>query len=67
MITSPKQVRNATIGFTPFSFSAFFTLAWSMGGCAARVKNVTDLPAGVTQKQAQDWTRPLRIFTNSRL
>jgi len=27
----------------------------SLAGCAARVKNVTDLPPGVTQKQAQDW------------
>lgn len=27
----------------------------SLAGCAARVKNVTNLPPGVTQKQAQDW------------
>lgn len=30
-------------------------LSFSLAGCAARVKNVTDLPPGVTQKQAQDW------------
>jgi hypothetical protein len=32
-----------------------FVLAVVMSGCAARVKNVTDLPPGVTLKQAQDW------------
>lgn len=30
-------------------------VAFSFLGCAARVKNVTNLPPGVTQKQAQDW------------
>ncbi len=30
-------------------------LACALAGCAARVKNVTGLPAGVTQQQAQNW------------
>lgn len=30
-------------------------LACTLSGCAARVKNVTNLPPGVTVKQAQDW------------
>jgi len=30
-------------------------LAFSLAGCAARVKHVTDLPPGVSEKQAQDW------------
>lgn len=34
---------------------AVLLLAVSLAGCAARVKNVTNLPPGVTQKQAQDW------------
>lgn len=29
--------------------------AFLFAGCAARVKTVTDLPAGVTQQQAQQW------------
>jgi hypothetical protein len=30
-------------------------VAVSLSGCAARVKTVTELPPGVTLKQAQDW------------
>lgn len=30
-------------------------LTITLTGCAARTKNVTNLPAGVTLKQAQDW------------
>ena len=30
-------------------------LSFSLAGCAARVKHVTDLPPGVSEKQAQDW------------
>src|SRR5271155_4932905 len=30
-------------------------LSCSLAGCAARVKNVTNLPAGVTLQQAQNW------------
>lgn len=30
-------------------------LACSLTGCAARVKNVTNLPPGVTMQQAQSW------------
>jgi hypothetical protein len=36
-------------------FLLVFLFAVALSGCAARVKNVTDLPPGVTQKQAQDW------------
>lgn len=32
-----------------------FLFAVSLAGCAARVKNVTNPPAGVTQVQAQNW------------
>jgi len=40
----------------PFRFiAAVLLLSFSLAGCAARVKNVTDLPVGVTLKQAQDW------------
>lgn len=39
----------------PNRFLAVILLAVSLSGCAARVKNVTNLPPGVTQKQAQDW------------
>lgn len=31
------------------------SVAIGSSGCAPRVKNVTSLPAGVSQKQAQDW------------
>jgi hypothetical protein len=31
------------------------TLVFSLSGCAARVKNVTNLPPGVTLQQAQNW------------
>ena len=30
-------------------------LAFSLAGCAARVQNVTGLPAGVTQTEVQQW------------
>lgn len=33
----------------------FLFAAGAVGGCAARVKNVTNLPPGVTLKQVQDW------------
>jgi hypothetical protein len=40
----------------PFRFiAAVLLLSFSLAGCAARVKNVTNLPAGVTLQQAQDW------------
>lgn len=29
--------------------------AWIIGGCAARVQHVTDLPPGVTEQQVKDW------------
>jgi hypothetical protein len=35
-------------------------VAVSCAGCAARVKNVTDLPTGVTQQQAQNWDAAVR-------
>lgn len=34
---------------------AVLVLSLAIGGCAARVKTVTNLPAGVTQAQAQNW------------
>jgi hypothetical protein len=33
----------------------FLCFALAFGGCAARVKTVTNLPPGVTQVQAQNW------------
>lgn len=38
-----------------FALLSCMALACALGGCAARVKNVTNLPAGVTQAQAQAW------------
>lgn len=40
---------------TAFRIIWFGAVFLTLSGCAARVKNVTDLPPGVTQKQAQDW------------
>jgi hypothetical protein len=34
---------------------SLLAVAWLMGACAPRVKTVTNLPAGVTQQQAQQW------------
>jgi hypothetical protein len=36
MSTSPKQIRNATIGFTLFFLLSVMGLAWSLGGCGAK-------------------------------
>lgn len=33
----------------------YMTLAFFAGGCAARTKNITNLPAGVTQAEVQAW------------
>ena len=41
---------------------AVLALSLSLAGCAARVKTVTDLPAGVTQKQAQDYDAAVRYL-----
>ena len=35
--------------------AVFLAYTVVMGGCAPRVKTVTDLPTNVTEKQAQDW------------
>lgn len=41
-------------------FFGIFLLALSLAGCAARVKNVTNLPAGVTLTQAQSWDKAVQ-------
>lgn len=38
-----------------FKLCTVLVAVLALSGCAARVKNVTNLPPGVTQKQAQDW------------
>jgi|GEM_PF-1682193 len=48
-----KIIGRAYIGL--FRLIVFGAVVFCIAGCAARVKNVTDLPPGVTQKQAQDW------------
>src|SRR5271157_1458628 len=38
-----------------FAIFAFLVSSFVFVGCAARQKNITNLPAGVTQTQAQQW------------
>lgn len=42
------RIRRARVFLIPL-------LAAALAGCAARTQHVTNLPPGVTQKQAQDW------------
>jgi hypothetical protein len=46
----------------------FLCFALAFGGCAARVKTVTNLPPGVTQTQAQNWdsaVQDLSVIANA--
>ncbi len=52
---SQKTLGRLTVGFTLTFVIGALALAFTLGGCAARQKNVTNLPAGVTQAQAQAW------------
>lgn len=39
-----------------------WVVAFTLAGCAARQKNITNLPAGVTQQQAQNWDSAVANF-----
>ena len=53
--TSEKALRRLIAIWTGAVVIIALLVAWELGGCAARVTTVTDLPAGVTQQQAQSW------------
>lgn len=52
---SKKALGRITSVFVVLFVAGALLLAYCLGGCAARQKNITALPAGVTQTQAQNW------------